>query len=372
VHVGLVIHSLAGGGGETVARRWIGEMLDLGHEVTVFRFDAARDDETPTGAAAVVAPRWARARRGLLLPVWLRVRVRQSRPDVLLSLPLFSNVVALLAFPSRRRPMPLVVSEHTIERAVGLARREGTGRVQRAFRSAVGLIARRVYRNADALIAVSHPVAADAIATYGLSGGDVFVVPNPAATDSHAPVYSTPDRIRLAYVGRMSAEKRPRLFLDVVAELRRRGCEARGTMFGDGPLTADIQAAVVSRDLPVELAGWQADWTSWPEPVDCLVLPSSIEGFGNVLVEAASVGIPSVASSRALAVADALVPGVTGELALLDTPASFADAVERAVSGRPDDGRFSLDGWLGRFSVGASTAALVAVLEEARSRSTHD
>ena len=43
-------------------------------------------------------------------------------------------------------------------------------------------------------------------------------------------------------------------------------------------------------------------------------------------------GCPAVAVSTALGVADAIIPGITGELALDDDPESIADAVERAAS----------------------------------------
>lgn len=371
MRVGIVIHSLVGGGAESVARRWIQELAARGHEVTVFQFTPAPSRDEDTGVAVVAAPGWARSRRGLLLPLWLRGRVLHHSPEVLLSLPLFSNVIALLAFPSRRRRTPLVISERNIERGVGEARGQNYGIPQRFFRRVVGSAARRLYRHADALIAVSHPVAADAIATYRLSSRNVFVVPNPAATDDRTVSRRTPDRLHLAYAARMSAEKRPNLFLDIIAELQRRGCCVRGTMFGDGPMTPTVREAIASRGLPVELAGWRRDWTAWSDQLDCLVLPSSTEGFGNVLVEAACAGIPSVASSRALAVADAVIPGVTGELALLDTPESFADSIERAIA-IPRTGRqVSLDGWFSHFSRGSSTTALLAVLERARDRGTH-
>lgn len=89
-----------------------------------------------------------------------------------------------------------------------------------------------------------------------------------------------------------------------------------------------------------------------------MLLPSTCEGFGNVLVEAAAASIPSVAMSTALGVADALVPGVTGELVYLDSPTAIADAVQRAAHHRVD-----ASDWLERFSVDNSTDLLTAVFD---------
>jgi glycosyltransferase involved in cell wall biosynthesis len=94
-----------------------------------------------------------------------------------------------------------------------------------------------------------------------------------------------------------------------------------------------------------------------------VLLPSLVEGFGNVLVEAAVAGIRVVVSSRALGVADALVPGVTGILAIEESPASLADSVIEA--GAIVDTDYS--GWLARFSVENSTRKLEAALLTERS-----
>jgi glycosyltransferase involved in cell wall biosynthesis len=83
-----------------------------------------------------------------------------------------------------------------------------------------------------------------------------------------------------------------------------------------------------------------------------------VEGFGNVLVEAAYARIPSVAWSCALGVADAIVPGVTGELAISADPIDLADAVSSAVriEGRIGD-------WYTRFSREESTAIFTRTIE---------
>jgi glycosyltransferase involved in cell wall biosynthesis len=94
-----------------------------------------------------------------------------------------------------------------------------------------------------------------------------------------------------------------------------------------------------------------------------VLLPSPCEGFGNVLVEAAAAGVPSVAISSALGVADAVVPGLTGELALSDDPGDVADAVEKAATLSVDAGA-----WLERFSVDNSVELLLAAFEHTRRR----
>ena len=70
-------------------------------------------------------------------------------------------------------------------------------------------------------------------------------------------------------------------------------------------------------------------------------------------------GIPAVARSAALGVADAIIPGVTGELALGSLPGDLGDAVLRAV--RPSSENMQ-QRWLEHFSVRRSTELLEATL----------
>ncbi|MGZ6827616.1 MAG: glycosyltransferase, partial [Mycobacteriales bacterium] len=101
---------------------------------------------------------------------------------------------------------------------------------------------------------------------------------------------------------------------------------------------------------------------------DVLVLPSLQEGFGNVLVEAAECGVPSVAASQALGVADAVLPGVTGVLAASGSAAHLADAVEQARRLPPLDPDLVLR-WSGGFSPEVAAQVLEKVLDAVRAGS---
>src|SRR5690606_9842259 len=68
---------------------------------------------------------------------------------------------------------------------------------------------------------------------------------------------------------------------------------------GDGPLRADIErrrdAAGLGADM--RLLGERGDVAQLMQAADFLVLPSSLEGMSNVLMEAMSLGCPVVASA---------------------------------------------------------------------------
>jgi glycosyltransferase involved in cell wall biosynthesis len=269
----------------------------------------------------------------------------------------FSNVISLLALKAgSRSAVPLMVSEHIVQRlhAVNLGRRDRL----------TDWVARRMYRRASGALAVSHAVAAELVSAFGVPGNNVFVVPNPVvrlpATAARV-AGEIPNDLHLVHVGRHVAQKRPHLFLDVVHELVGRGVAVRGSVIGDGPMRESTEAKSAELGLDVAFLGWREPWWESVSNVDCLVLTANVEGLANVLVEAAAAGIPSAASSRALGVADAIVPGITGELALTDDPRAYADAVLRAAPlelNSPVD----LSAWLDRFSPARSTGILLDAL----------
>lgn len=357
MRIGFAISSLHGGGAEFVVRRWTAQLLAEGHEVTLLTYEPGEDGaRVPAGAAHRHFPRRSRAARWLGLGTWLRAEAVAAELDVLVTLLTFTNVAALLG---RGASPPIVISERNVP-STYLPLEGRTGRLERR-------LAQLAYRRAQAAVAISHPVAGDLVGGYGIAPERCFVVPNPV-TDVAPPAPVPPDGrpLHLVFAARLHVQKRPELFLAVVEELRRRGHAVRGSVVGDGPLRPELEARARRLGSPVAFLGWREPWWEAPDgQPDCLVLPSSVEGFGNVLVEATVAGIPAVALSSALGVADAVVPGMTGELAATDDPAELADAVLRAVGGLDAAPR---DRWLSRFSAPESTRVLLAVLRHVVAR----
>lgn len=340
---------------------------DLGIDLVVYLKDPLPTDLAPPPGVEVRAnPAWASRGRAVLYPVWLRRELRRDRRNTVLSILQYSAVVAHLATRGLHARPVLIASE----RNMPAFRRRTASPLAWLRRQALAFATRWAYFRADAMIAPSHPVAAASAASYGISSDRLFVVPNPAAPLDHA-IADRPsrrsDEVHVVFVGRLSPDKRLDLFLDTVATLRSRQIAVRATIIGDGTLRAHAERRVASESLPVAFAGWRRSWWEQAGEFDCLLMTSPSEGFGNVLVEAASAGVPVVASSRALSVADAVIPGVTGELTVSDTADAFADGVLRAVRRAPPSADV-VSRWLERFSVDSSTSQLLEALDAVRSR----
>jgi glycosyltransferase involved in cell wall biosynthesis len=281
----------------------------------------------------------------------LRNFVDTWHPDVVLSLQAFPNLLCIalrLSLRGRTRPLVLISERNLVSLGVKGAPVKHRLKVW---------VCRKTYRFSDGVVAISHPVAGELVSGFGVPPEKCAVVPNPATAKVRprtSPVRRGEGPVELVLAGRLVPQKRPLLVIDTAAELNGRGVPTVVSVFGDGPLLAAVTQHAEARGVELRHHGWVEDWFNHCGGNAVFLLTSSREGFGNVLVEAAAVGIPSVAASEALGVADALVPGITGELARSGTPADFAEAVQRAtcldVSG--------IDRWLQRFSVQESGLAL--------------
>jgi glycosyltransferase involved in cell wall biosynthesis len=337
-----------GGGAEFVARTWAASLEQRGHDVS-FVVTSPPQGEPVEG---VVYLRDS-ARNPWPPVLTFRRYVKTSKPDVVLSLLTYPNLVALLAALLSGRRTPVVISERNVPSV--LLRQQG-----RSQRLQLRL-ARLVYRFASAVVAISHPVAADLVAAFSVDPATCTVVPNPATAklgEDRRRQDRTGPTLTLVLPCRLVAQKDPLLIPEVARILKQRGRTVSITVFGAGPLEAEVLRDAERAGVPTTMAGWQEEWFLHCPPRSVVCLPSFVEGFGNVLVEAAAVNVPVVTMSSALGVADAVVPGVTGYLAATRDADEFADLVE-AADRLPT---WDVDGWLHRFSPEVSTATLERVL----------
>lgn len=167
-------------------------------------------------------------------------------------------------------------------------------------------------------------------------------VAGPAANQVREPAATTPDPLRVVYVGRLSPRKGVEVAVRALAELRDRGL----------PATLDLVGAVFpgyewfERRLH-ELAGelgvaGSVRFRGFASPVweryaaaDVAVVPSlSTEPFGNVSVEAQLAARPVVAA-RTQGLVETLDDGRTGVLVPAGDPVALADALAGLLADWP-------------------------------------
>lgn len=121
--------------------------------------------------------------------------------------------------------------------------------------------------------------------------------------------------------------------LDALPTVLARHPGLRVLLFGQGPLRAQIAAAVERRGWAdrVLLPGFREDLARILPAVDLLVHPARMEGLGVVLLQAAACGIPLVAA-RAGGIPEVCVDGETGWLVEPGDPAALAAALCAALA----------------------------------------
>jgi glycosyltransferase involved in cell wall biosynthesis len=346
--------ALHGGGAEYVARTWATGLAQRGHDVVVATTSAERRPATSRNLEHVPLT----GNNFALKVRSLRSLYQKRQFDAVLSLQTFPNLVAIaasLSLPPHKRPR-VFVSERNL---VSLGMPGSTA----SHRAKIHL-ARRLYRRAHGAIAISHPVAAELVSWFGVPGERCVVVPNPATakvSGIEQPIMRPLDlgrEVSIVMPARQVAQKQPWLAIRAAKELQNRGHSVSVISFGSGPLSEATAALARELDVKYRAAGWVENWCAELPANSVVVLSSLREGFGNVLVECAAVGVPSVALSSALGVADAIVPGVTGSLALTSAPADLADAVLECGNLEP----LNISGWLSRFSPLNSLSSLEKIL----------
>lgn len=211
-------------------------------------------------------------------------------------------------------------------------------------------------RIADVVTVNATPLAADHAAWTWVPASRLVVVPNgldPARVTPHGhdarawlreELGIPSDATVVGTVGRLAPEKDQAMFVRAFARASRVRPNMHGVIAGDGALRQALAREIHTHGLSdrLHLLGERPDTRRIIAGLDVFVLASQCEGFPNVLLEAAFLGVPAIATriGGALDVlddADLVAPGddeATSRrlLALLDDPAEAharAAATER-------------------------------------------
>ena len=150
------------------------------------------------------------------------------------------------------------------------------------------------------------------------------------------PSASPPASGEVVFAGRHIPEKRAPALVPALVIARERLPGLRATIFGDGPQRAEVQRLIAEHDAD--------EWLRAPgfvaaQEVDaalraalCMVLPSSREGYGMIVVEASAAGVPSiVVAGPDNAAVELIEEGVNGTVATSASAQDLADAIVRVA-----------------------------------------
>lgn len=136
------------------------------------------------------------------------------------------------------------------------------------------------------------------------------------------------DEKAIFFVGRLSEEKNPDVFIEAMDRVTRQG-KIRAFMVGNGPMRQDCERLLrdTKNDKIVDL-GYQKDVAKYLSAGDIFVLPSSIEGFPLSILEAMSMSL-AVVASKVGAVPDVIKDGVNGYVVTPGSVDEIVDAISK-------------------------------------------
>jgi glycosyltransferase involved in cell wall biosynthesis len=137
--------------------------------------------------------------------------------------------------------------------------------------------------------------------------------------------------IAILFFGRLVLEKGVRVFVDVVSLLQKRGQPVRPLLIGAGP----AREAFGGLAGVVETGHLQGEELARAvSSADIMLMPSTTETFGNVVLEAMASGL-AVVSADAPSAHALIEDGVTGRLCAARDIAAYVETIDRLI-GLPD------------------------------------
>ena len=366
-HIALFMHGLHGGGAERVVL----DLADLFHraghraEVVVGTRKGEYADDVPAGVAVhevgsrAGLGRWLalKADPGGFLPLarpvlfpWktstsigylpgLVDYLRRERPDAMLSVLSYGNLVALWARRLAGVSTRVVVSERNTlsESQVATKRREGRWR----NRHLPALIA-RTYPFADAITTVSAGVADDLAATTGLAREKLVPVYTPVVTERLSerareplddPWFRAGEPPVVLGVGRLRPQKDFELLLRAFARLRRQQ-PARLVLLGEGPERGKLEALAGELGLAgdVALPGFVRNPFAYMARARVFALSSRFEGLPGTLIQAMACGCSVVSTDCPSGPREILEGGRHGALVPVGDEQALAAALAQTLA----------------------------------------
>lgn len=260
--------------------------------------------------------------------------LRAERPAVLLSSKDENNLLALEAKRLARVPTQIWVRSAIAEssRVAG----QFFWKRWMSYRSM-----RRIYPQADGVIAVSHDLARDVAEITGMPLGDIRVAHNPVVTPEMLDLAAQPvshpwlnDAVTpvIIGIGRLARVKNFTLLIEAFARVcKMRAC--RLLILGEGRERGHLEhlAAKLGVRNEVDLPGYVDNPYAYLSRARLFVSSSLSEGSPNALTEALALGVPVVATDCLSGPRELLSDGRYGPLVPVKHAEALADAMLRTL-----------------------------------------
>lgn len=329
--ISILLPNLGGGGAERVCLDLAREFSRQGHQVE-FVLMRAEGDLLPLAQRdfLVIDLGLSRTR---WVPMTLARYLRNRKPTVLIANMWALTSAAVLGRILSNQGTKLLLVEHNTLSLQFMS----WGRIHNfIMRASLWL----TYPRADWIAAVSEGAAQDTARLAGLPLNRVTVLHNPIPMHGTLPrealtrvdeLWACPKNERIITVGSFKDQKNHPLLLRAFARLARPAARLMLLGQGEGEAQLRILATELGIAEKVIFAGFHADPAPFYSSASLFVLSSDYEGFGNVIVEALSFGLPVVSTDCPSGPAEILENGRFGLLVPVRDVEALAAAMAQAL-----------------------------------------
>lgn len=264
--------------------------------------------------------------RNSLKPILLEIKRR--KPDIVFSG--FGEVNAYLSLFIRLFPKTKFIARETNVVSQHVTRKE----IKFFY---------KFYNNYDKIIAQSNDMEVDLIKNFGIKKNKLFKINNPVDVNfieeklkqSERPVEFSHQHKNVVAIGNLSARKGFDNLLKVFSRLKNQNILLH--ILGDGK---DKEMLLQMKEMlgldHVIFHGKKSNPYQYLKFADLFILSSRYEGFPNVLLEAGTCGIYSLANNCPGGIDEIIIDQVNGEISNIENYDDFAEKIKHSVH-RNDD-----------------------------------
>lgn len=274
----------------------------------------------------------------------LHAYLEKSVPDGVLASSWPFSVAAIIAVKLHDRSLPVVISEHADFRT----NIERSGEFTPKDVWLIKNLSRFAYNRATKIVGVSQGVVDGLCEIARVDKKKTKIIYNPLRplkSDSSekqkakivCECFWGANDVKLLSIGRLAPQKDYGTMIECLSILKSRG-NYKLIIVGSGSIRAALEERVSQLDLQSSIffAGESTSLDEYYESADLFLMSSSSEGFGNVLVEALSFGLPIVSTDCRSGPSEILESGAYGILTPVADAYALANGVEQALAASVD------------------------------------
>ena len=268
----IVTNSLAGGGAERSMNLVCNELIKRGWPISLVPINSGTSDLViPMCEVFPLERKWRGNFMSMMVVLWKFNRVVNLwRPDIIILNCDLPELFGALLF----RKHNLVALEHTSK--------------PWEQRTLLGKIVRRILKSRN----TTWAAVSNHLTVWPSKEKPTAVLQNPVSFSNKNETLAIENEIkRLIFIGRLSDEKRPELALEIA-----RLTNLNLIIIGDGLMKEKLENRADIESIEVTFLGWIENPWSKIQSGDLLIVTSSFEGDGLVVIEAMQKGIPILLS----------------------------------------------------------------------------